>query len=387
MCALSLLASACEGFWGKKTKTDFLDVPTYNDKTVAYVPIQPALTGFDNPTDVITGWDNLVYVVDSGKSEIIAFDEAGNRLGSLKIPGVHALAQDRQLELLALGTKDTLVGGNSLRLPAIYRISMLGSNGGLSLSDGKIKNVLIHPFCFNPAATPTQTDAQLKFTAVSVLADNRYYVSKTGPGGGVQGDAVVLFNSRDVFISPVNVSTALGVFSDYIKKPSSLTTFVQPPQSPSVSRRADFLFASQDPNAVLKVQGISFAESDNGAAYEVIAFPQTNDSTKADNILYAPYHFSQPSDITIAGDGTGYIWVTDAQKDSLYLFNGNGYEGANPPPGATSTKAVNVSFGGRGLGLLQFRRPLAVAYMNKVVYVADAGNKRVLRFKLTTDFR
>jgi hypothetical protein len=29
---------------------------------------------------------------------------------------------------------------------------------------------------------------------------------------------------------------------------------------------------------------------------------------------------------------------------------------------------------------------MAVAYFNEILYVADAGNGRILRFKLTTDF-
>ncbi|MFT4754705.1 MAG: hypothetical protein ACI85Q_002265, partial [Salibacteraceae bacterium] len=33
-----------------------------------------------------------------------------------------------------------------------------------------------------------------------------------------------------------------------------------------------------------------------------------------------------------------------------------------------------------------FKNPRAVAYLNEILYVADSGNGRVLRFKLTSDF-
>jgi hypothetical protein len=379
--------TSCEGFFGKKINKDFLDVPIYNDKTVAYVPIQPALKGFEIPTDIIIGWDNLIYVADSGKQQIISFDEAGNKLGRFTVPGLSAIAQDRQLDILATGTKDTTVGGVTLRLPAIYRIHQMNNQGGVGLENAQITHVNIHPFCFNSAATPTITDAQVHFTSIAILADNKYYVSKTGTGSGTQGDAVVLFNAQDKFITPISVNTTVGIFANYFKKPHSIVGYAQPPQTPAVDKKADFLFTSYDEAQVLKVQGITYKESEFGASYEVIGFPQVKDTSKADNILYAPNRFSKPSDATIAGDGTGYIWVVDAAKDSLYQFNGKGYEGVNPPPGSTTTRAIAVSFGGTGEGLLQFRRPMAVAYFNKIVYVADAGNKRVLRFKLTTDFR
>lgn len=382
-----LLSSGCEGFWGKKTPKDFLDVPIYNDKTIAYVPVQPAITGFDTPTDIIAGWDNLIYVADSGAQQIISFDEAGNEVGRFFVPGLSAIGQDRKLDLLATGTKDTTVGGVMLKLPAIYRIHQINNQGNVGLQYAHITQANIHPFCFNSSATPTLNDVQVRFTSIAIVADNSYYVSKTGPSTGTQGDGVVRFDARDKFISPIAVNTTVGVFSNYFQKPQSIVSYSQPPQTPTVEKKADFLFASWEENQVLKVQGIAYKESDLGASYEVIEFPKTQDSTKADGILYQSYRFSRPSDITIAGDGTGYIWVVDAQKDSLYQFNAKGYEGINAPSGSASTRAIKASFGGKGNGLLQFNRPMGLAYMNKIVYVADAGNKRVLRFKLTTDFR
>ena len=57
-----------------------------------------------------------------------------------------------------------------------------------------------------------------------------------------------------------------------------------------------------------------------------------------------------------------------------------------PPAGSTSKKNVLVSFGGTGTSLSQFNNPSGVAYYQQVLYVADTDNKRILRFKLTTDF-
>lgn len=389
LCLSALLWAGCEGFFGKKTDTEFLDPPLYNDRTVAYVPVIPALSGFDMPTDVIVGWDELIYVVDEGKEMIISYDQAGKKLSSFSVPGAYKIAQLRNLDLLVTGTKDTLVGGQNLTLPALYRIRQTQGNAS-SLAFARIQNTLVHPFCFNPSSTANATDEQVVFTGVGILADGRYYLSKTGPGtaGSTLGDAVVLFDAKDNFQTPINVSTTVGLYTDYFKLPQSICTYVQPPQSPAVSTKGDFIFASWSSSNVLKVQGILYKESDNGASYETKIFTDT-DTAKGRMGLSQPYRFAQPSDIAIAGDGTGYIFVTDAEKDSLFIFNSLGYEGVTPPAGASSKKAVFASFGGKGTASLQFQTPVAVAYepTTRVVYVVDQGNRRVSRFKLTTDFR
>ena len=70
----------------------------------------------------------------------------------------------------------------------------------------------------------------------------------------------------------------------------------------------------------------------------------------------------------------------------MLKFTNEGYEGVNPPAFSKDRKQILSSFGGRGINLNQFNNPSGVAYYDKIVYVADAGNARVLRFKLTTDF-
>ena len=72
---IGILGQGCEGFWGKKTSTDFLDEPVFDDKTVAYVPIQPAWNDLGYPIDVVAGWDELIYVADQATEEIISLGE------------------------------------------------------------------------------------------------------------------------------------------------------------------------------------------------------------------------------------------------------------------------------------------------------------------------
>ncbi|MEL7533733.1 MAG: hypothetical protein AAFN10_20640 [Bacteroidota bacterium] len=383
-----LVFSSCEAIFGSKTPTDFLDEPDFTDNTIAYVPIRPAFEDLSYPIDVIAGWDELIYVADQGTEEIVSYDQAGNELGRYAVPGLTAIAQDRRLEILAAGTKDTTINGTDFTLPALYRLD-LNPGGDFGLENASIKKTLVHPFYFK-SGTPTVSDEQVKFTGVAPIGTNEYYITRTGPNNspnrfGGPDNSVLRFNEEDEFISPVFVSTNIGLFRDYFKVPSSITTFAQPPQSPAVNQRGDFVFAALDENTVLKVQSIIFAESEFGASYEVRSFP-VGDTSRAERFLYEPNRFTEPAGVTIAGDGTQYIFVVDAARDSLYQFNALGYEGVNPPAGSQSNKAIVASFGGEGQGLTQFNEPRGVAYLDKIVYVADAGNGRVLRFKLTTDF-
>jgi hypothetical protein len=90
--------------------------------------------------------------------------------------------------------------------------------------------------------------------------------------------------------------------------------------------------------------------------------------------------------MTMAGDQTRYLFVVDEAKDSLFQFTANGLEGIPPPPASGATRYAKVSFGGRGTGPMQFNGPVAVGYWRSILYVVDAGNGRVSRFKNTLDF-
>jgi len=145
------------------------------------------------------------------------------------------------------------------------------------------------------------------------------------------------------------------------------------------------VFASKSDETALKIQYISFVESVDGSVYNVEALIE-GDTSQAEGFLYTPNRFSSPEGLAFTGDGTNYIFVVDSEKDSLYQFTNTGLEGIKPPPAASSQKHVLASFGGTGNGIDQFNDPMGVAYIDQIVYVADAGNGRVLRYRLTTDF-
>ena len=380
--------TACEGFFGKKTSTDFIEVPEYSPKEVAYVPVQPALTDFVNPVDIIAGFDELMYVVDDATEEIISMDESGRILKRFKLQGVKSIAQNRRLDLLAIGTIETKVAGQDFVVNCIYKVDMHGPGANFGLEYARVVDTIIHPFYFK--TTFSSSDAQVSLNNIAVLEDNRFYVTRSGTDNNPQkfggpDDAVLLFGSDGKYLTPVSVNTPSGLFRNYFKEPVGISSFVQPPQI-SAGGPDHFVFTSISENTSIKVQIIDYIETDFGANYEPrILFE--SDATVSDGNLTEPNKFSEPVSTLVTGDGTNFIFVVDRSKDSFYQFTVTGLEGVKPPTGAASVKYQLASFGGKGTGLSQFNKPTAVAYKNRIVWICDAGNQRVLRFKLTTDFQ
>jgi hypothetical protein len=392
--ALLILTGACKGFFGEKTDLSFIDKPVFTEREQAYVPIQPVLQGYVDPVNVIAGFDRLFYVIDRGTSQIISYDLSGRELRRLTVPGLVNAAMDREFDLLAIGRYDTVQGDQTLRLACVYRIKQsLGSMHGLQYAT--MKPSIIHPY-YKGIKSAVVSDQDVDFGNIGVLADNTWYVTRSGPRNnsdqfGGPDEAILqvrpdlLTFEKDKFVGPININTGQGIYNDYFKQPVGLCTFVQPPQDPRLSSSRDFLSTSVSKGTSLKVQYIEYKEDDGGGSFS-IKFLASGDTTKADGFLYEPDKFSQPVAITVAGDRTSYIFVADAGKDSVFQFTKEGLEGVNPTLASGSKKQVQVSFGGRGTGLTQFNRPSGVAYLDQILYVADRGNRRVLRFKLTGDF-
>ena len=117
--AVALTFVSCENYWGKKTDLGFIDIPNYEVREIAYVPVEPKLYDASHPIDVCIGYDEFIYVVDSATSEIARYDMAFQPQGRLFIPGLTKVVQDRTFNLLAIGTSDTIVNGVDYDLTTI----------------------------------------------------------------------------------------------------------------------------------------------------------------------------------------------------------------------------------------------------------------------------
>lgn len=389
-CPLMLLTSC--SFFGEKNKvSDYIVKPDYSLKSVEYVPVLPDFAPGLKTVSLCMGYDELLYAVDSAQA-ILAFDEAGRQLARFPLPGVEFVIQNRSLDLYALGRIDTLFNNVNYNVPVIYKISQKtaveGGSQMLNLNAAVIVKRMVYPFCINePSKLNNKINLEAtRLTALGFMDDNSYYVASSGPKD-LAGDAsitkrnsILSFSAADVYQGGFFEGEGLPAVS-----PMGLTTLVQPPQRSRMESRKDFIYTSLTPELTISVRYMQVQVTVDGlfTNFKPLAQPP---STAADGYLYQPFRFKKPVCVLYAGTSQKYLFVSDAEKDSVYAFQENGYEGTNPPAQYSNRKLIRVSFGGRGTGPGKFNRPSGLAWNNRVLYVADAGNKRISRYKLSSDY-
>ena len=425
-----LLLTGCDAVFGSKGDETTREIfeqgetdPTLADD-VGYVPLTPFYTQtlageFDRPTDVYVGYDEFIYVSDARGLHVL--DLAGrpqalvSELGGQPLRDITAVVQDRRLDVYVAARRDTTVAGadcpsggvpTECDLAVIYRLR------GLTTGAPRIEDIIWHPFDDGSRALTRfelpdtyaggTSDEDAVFTGVAPLADNRIYVTRSGPvNTTATGRPSQTFSPFNAFIQ----YTAEGRYIQYVRAlspdrpsllsayfPSDVLTFVGPPQRSNVTLDENFLLAQSpppgQPDPTYGVVSIQVVETTDGTEYRVDSgrLAAAGNPDAGDGALFEVGQFDQPSSLAYAADQTGYVFVLDAGKDSLFVFNQAGIEGVAPPPGAESSTPVRVSFGGTGGGPLQFSTPQGVAYYRRIVYVADTGNNRVSRYRLNTDF-
>ena len=390
--AAALLTSSC----GEKFDSSvFPEIEFTDERTVQYVQLSPAWIGFNQPEDVHVGYDEFIYVADTGNDRVVMLDINGTVVGiSQPITRPVAIAQDRKLDLLVAARKDTL----GTQVTCLFRLNLLSVNH--RIAEATPIAVVVHPFYFR--SDLRTGDDIVEFTGVATLSTNEYYVTRSGPSNGsiIQlggpDNNVLLFEQDDRFVSPLtSFLSALGTGEGSANDLTGITTYAVPPQSPLVDNRRGFIVCMEGDNN-FKVQGMRFNEGRNVTPYEPDRTLATIDTAQGRSFLYdgnpsdgvIRSGFKQPQDVTYSSDSR-YIFVVDSGTDSLYQFTSIGIEGIRPPTFSQEQKNIVVSFGGEGNGNKQFRDPFGVSYYEpaKIVLVADRGNNRIVRFKLSTDFQ
>jgi hypothetical protein len=420
----ALALTGCDSVFGSKDDVVTDEIfdegavdPTLVDE-VGYVPLNPFYTQAANggtlqrPVDVYVGYDELIYVGDeqglhvldlAGRPQAFVGEVGFAEGGRQPLRDITAVVQDRQLDLLVAARRDTTLDGRTWDLPVVYRLS------GVTTGTPTLEDIIWHPFddrsrSANQFRNPRDfggafSDEDAAFTDVAVLPDNSFYVSRSGPvntqADGLPGivrpfNGVLAFspdgtNTRYISaLSPTQPSLLSAVY------PSALATPVGPPQRTNFPETQDFFVAQNPPGREVRypVLSVLVVETTLGTEFRVDTerLGASANPENGDGFLYEDFGMEGPSGMAIAADETGYLFVTDVDTDSLYVFNRNGVEGVAPPPGAGTFRPVNVSFGGTGSGPLTFDDPQGVAYFEEIVYVADTGNDRIARFRLNTDF-
>lgn len=319
---------------------------TFGD--TSYVLQSPIWTGFNTPTDVHVGFEPFIYVADAGNNSIVMLDISGARIGtSSRIQNPVAISQDHRLDVLVCGEFDTTIQGRAATFGAIYRIKLFEAKHEIARAE-------IVRVYFDPLAP------ERRFTGIAALADNSYYVTRTGPNNTSlvdPDDAVLLFTKNDVLLQrqywPYLSVDGTGLAT--ITHPTSIATFP--------SRTNDFIFTQSGMKSLFRAQWITFRNLGDVSQWESY-FTPTRD---ADADFLRVNMFREPEDVAL--DPSGNIFVIDAGGDSLFKFTRNGY--------------LVKAFGGRA----QMRSPRGVAFFGKTLYIADTGNDRVLRYVLSTDLK
>ncbi len=403
--AFSLLTASCDSFLGAKqdTTTDEIFDAGRSDpglvSEVEYVPLFPFFVqGGDgstltSPQDVYVGFDEFIYVADERGLHVL--DLAGRPANFIPIDGGGtSVIQDRRFDVYVTARRDTSLDGRTWNLPVVLHYE------GVTTGSPRLADIIWHPFDdesrrFN-RPDPIDTDEEVEFTGVAVLPNNNIFVSRRGPVNDL--GSVILPHNAIIEFSPEGESVTTLLQLNPVQpslvsavRPSDVLTYVHPPQRQNFDAARHFMVAQAPaPGEELTYPVLSIRAS---VTPDGIVFGPDQDkirtaslSEQGEGFLYESFKFEHPTDLGFAADGTNYLFVVDAGTDSLYAFTSTGVEGVAPPPGASSTLPVPVSFGGEGDGARQFRDPMGVAYFEETVYVADSGNDRISRFRLNTDF-
>lgn len=317
---------------------------TVND--TLYLPLAPEWTGFNAPSDVFIGNEPFIYIADTENDRVAMLDLAGKIIGySSKIQKPIAIGQDGVFDLLVCAELDTVINGNQATIGAVYRIELRKS-----LHD--ITNAPVS-LAYSEASNPTR-----RFTGVTVLPNNSYLLTRTGPNNSSPtnpDNAIITISSDDTFLSPIAGLVPKGNALNSISGLSSITT--------TGARSQDFIFTQTGSEMQFKTQWLIFSSGDQSAWGQKFIPPQDQNS------LFAAGRFTAPEDCTL--DDFGNIYIIDSGKDSLLKFN-------------TAGKQMQ-SFGGTGNGQRQFNSPKGVAWYDKTLYIADTKNNRIVRFRLSTE--
>jgi len=151
--------SSCDAIFGSKSDPITDDIfeqgrqdPNLIVDEVGYAALLPFWSGFDRPTDVYIGYDELVYVTDTNGLHVL--DRAGREGNFIPLRGAVAVTQDRLLNVYVAARTDTVITAINPSitwdLAAVYKIS--GANGsGLT----RIVQKMVHPFMDASRATTT----------------------------------------------------------------------------------------------------------------------------------------------------------------------------------------------------------------------------------------
>jgi hypothetical protein len=335
---------------GDKLSLDEFPITNNGNVNIAdtvYILQSPVWTGFNGPEDVHLGYEPMVYIADTKNNRIVQMDISGGYIGQLGINKPHKISQDFNFDLLVIG--DTVLA-TSDTISILYRINTVAA-GGIISNASKITLMLSN--------YPTPNSSNLrKFTGVTTFTDNSYIITRTGPEdpyGIDPGNALLKVTGRNT-VNSVTVLTGFQTTGNSfysIENVSGIT---------SISNSStDFIISRSYPDTATLNKVLYFTYNSTNGTYDP---KYTSPSTGIVNTK-----FGEPDDVAL--DANQNIFVIDSYRNYMFKFNNTGRE-------------MPESFGNTN-GNNTFHNPKGISYFNKIIYIADTGNNRILRYRLSTD--
>jgi len=330
----------------------FLDlqdsIVTVADTT--YLELYPPFQlGFNKPTAILVGKDQLFYVADTKNDRVVMMDVAGGYIDECHIRNPISLAQDYRLDLLVGGVVEKSDGS---LVGALFRIHLLDALHNLKNAD--IDTI------WKESAHPNR-----RFVGIGVLPDNQFLVSRTGPNNssGIDPDTRVMnFSEQNEYITPISdLITGMGTGISFINQLTQLAIY------PGTK---DFVLLQRNIGVAYGALWMTFVkEGDSFEGYKPKFDPTNHKDAGVDFIR--PNRFITPSGVAIDNKRLD-IFIIDVAQDSVFKFNSRGaFKSASF--GLTRTNYRMVS-------------PTGAAFFDKTLFIADSSANCIFRFKLSSDF-
>jgi DNA-binding beta-propeller fold protein YncE len=357
---LLLTLSAC----GKRIKLPTnIPSPRAEASDTTYITLPPAWTEaggipFDHPQDVHVGFDGYVYIADEGNNRVVEFDQAGNFIAQYEgARSPRSVSQDQLLRLL-------VTGGNTIYVKLKDKETFDSLYAGLDIYDSTMvvrPDTLIDTLIVPPDSMIIDTIFGLFDTTYIVDTIPTNYEAIAPDPRPTHGYSIyfvcdfrrdeisrfIFFESKELYY--VGVAIPPGYELSKTRRPTGVFTYLS-------GDKLRLLFCQ-----TLPYLSVQLLDGDNLTPL----IPRTDSSN-----IYWEGTFGVAEDAVV--DEYENIFVVDSRKNQVHKFSRHGVR--------------ILSFGKEGTGEKEFKNPKGIAYANKIVYVADTGNNRILRFMLSTDF-
>ncbi|MBI3189938.1 MAG: hypothetical protein HYZ33_04755 [Ignavibacteriales bacterium] len=359
-----LLIAGCE----EKFDTSTLPNPDANTSPgdTNYVEITPPYGGFETPVSVMVGNDQLIYIADYDRNEIVMMDAAGVILKRRSVPHPVSISQNLKLDLYVCG--ETMAQNGRDTIGAIYRIYLARFDTTIA---GQDTSLLINHDLENAPMHIIRKEAERpkrRFVGVGIFPDNEFIVARTGPDNTsfVDPDTrVISFDKKDKMITPRGELITRATGGTAITDINQLTGIAVFPSS------RNFIVLQSSAGAAYGAIWMVYESRADFTGWVPRFDPSKAEQRSTDFIR--TYRFMYPTAAAVDRRRSD-VFIVDAGLDSVFKFDRNG-------------RFKSESFGKAKTQselLPGLKNPRGIAYSNDcTIYIADTGNKIIRRFKLS----